>query len=165
MTKHPKTLYDFSFNALGTGEEMPLSQFKGKVVMVVNTASKCGFTGQYEALEKLYTQYKDQGLVIIGVPTNDFRGQEPGTNEEIASFCQINYGVTFPMTQKEIVTGPNRHPFFEWANQVNGWASAPRWNFHKYLFTRDGQPATYYFPLTPPDSPRVVRKIKELLRV
>lgn len=103
--KQDNSAYDYSFQTLTGHQPLPLSEFKGKVVLVVNTASKCGFTGQYSGLETLYNKYKDRGLVILGVPSNDFGKQEPGSSEEIASFCKINYGVTFPMTAKEAVTG------------------------------------------------------------
>lgn len=158
-----KTLYDFSFHELQGGKELNLSDFKGKVVMVVNTASKCGFTGQYEALENLYKKYEDQGFVIIGVPSNDFAGQEPGSSEEIADFCKINYGVTFPMTQKEVVSGSKPHPFYKWAYEMNGFGSAPKWNFHKYLFDKNGHAVTYFYSTTKPDSSNVIKKIEELL--
>lgn len=161
--KNETTLYDFSFKNLMGGEEFPLSQFKGKVVMVVNTASKCNLTGQYESLEKIYEKYKDQGFVIIGVPSNDFGGQEPGNNSEISVFCELNYGVTFPMTQKEVVSGSGRHPFFKWANDVNGWVSGPKWNFHKYLFDKDGHASTYFYSTTSPDASNVTHVIEKLL--
>ena len=105
--KMEKTAYDFSFISLNGNKKLRLVDFRGKVILIVNTASKCGFTSQYADLEKIYKEYKDKGLVIIGVPSNDFGGQEPGTNNEIASFCQLNYGVTFPMTQKEKISGDN----------------------------------------------------------
>lgn len=104
-----KKAYDFSFKTLMGEEPLPLSQFKGKVILIVNTASHCGFTPQYEGLEKLYNKYKDKGLIIIGVRSNDFGEQEPGNNQEIANFCKLNYGVTFPMASKEIVSGDNAH--------------------------------------------------------
>ncbi len=157
------TLYDFSFKNLMGGEDLPLSQYKGKVVMIVNTASKCGLTGQYVQLEKIYEKYKDQGFVIIGVPSNDFGGQEPGNNSEISVFCELNYGVTFPMTQKEVVSGSDRHRFYKWANDVNGWGSGPKWNFHKYLFDKDGHASTYFYSTTSPDASNVTKAIEKLL--
>jgi glutathione peroxidase len=155
--------YDFSFHTLVGHKPLPLSSFQGKVVLVVNTASKCGFTPQYAALEKLYEQYKDRGLVILGVPSNDFGGQEPGTDQEIADFCQINYGVTFPMTAKEIVSGKNAHPFYLWAKQQLGFGTAPKWNFHKYLINRKGELVNYFYSTTSPDSKRFVKALDAAL--
>lgn len=166
-TDAEKTLFNqgFSFKTLMGGKELSLSQFQGKVVMIVNTASQCGFTRQYEALEKIYNQYKDQGFVIIGVPSNDNGGQEPGSNEEIANFCKISYGVTFPMTQKEGVVAGNKdcHPVFNWAYEVNGFGSAVKWNFQKYLFDRKGNASTYYYSSTAPDSSSITNQIEKLL--
>jgi glutathione peroxidase len=157
-----KTAYDFNFEGLN-GEKMPLSHYKGKVLLVVNTASKCGFTAQYKDLEELYNKYKDKGFVVIGVPSNDFGQQEPGTASEIHNFCQLNYGVTFPMTSKQVVTGEDAHPFYQWAYSVLGWGSAPKWNFHKYLIDRNGHLVDYYVSTTKPDDPGLVSKIEELL--
>ena len=155
--------YDFSFKTLTSEEPLPLSQFKGKVILVVNTASKCGFTPQYEGLEKLYLKYKDNGLVVLGVPSNDFGGQEPGSSEEIASFCKTNYGVTFPMTQKEIVSGKNAAPFYIWAKKKLGAMSAPKWNFSKYLIDRNGNLVDYYMSMTGPMDDKLTKKIDKLL--
>ena len=118
---------------------MPLSQFKGKVVLLVNTASECGYTGQYEGLEQVWLANKDKGLVVVGVPSNDFGAQEPGTAGEIASFCKLNYGVTFPLTDKLVVKGAAAHPLYQWATAKAGNAGRPKWNFHKFLFGRDGE--------------------------
>ncbi|NBX03635.1 MAG: glutathione peroxidase [Alphaproteobacteria bacterium] len=158
-----KTAYDFSFTALMGEEPMPLSAYRGKVLLVVNTASKCGFTGQYEGLEKLYKKYKDKGLVIIGVPSNDFGAQEPGSAEEIVQFCKLNYGVTFPMTSKQVVSGDGAHPFYAWANDVLGFGSAPKWNFHKILISRDGKAVDYFNSTTSPESESLTAAIEKLL--
>lgn len=158
-----QTAYDFSFKTVATQTPMPLKQFTGKVILVVNTASKCGFTVQYEGLEKLYTTYKDQGLVIIGIPSNDFGKQEPGTNQEIADFCKINYGVTFPIASKEIVSGDDAHPFYIWAKNTLGFGTAPKWNFHKYLVNRHGQLIDYFNSTTVPDSASIKKAIEEAL--
>jgi len=149
-----KTAYDFSFESL-SGDPMPLSAFKGKVLLVVNTASKCGFTPQYDGLEKLYEKHKDKGLVIIGVPSNDFGGQEPGTATEIKEFCKLNYGVTFPMTSKYEVSGDDAHPFYKWIGDVLGFGSGAKWNFHKYLIGRDGKPVDYFGSMTTPGSAKL----------
>ena len=127
--------HDFAFEGL-RGGSIPLADYAGRPLLVVNTASKCGFTPQYKGLEELYETYGPRGLAVIGVPSNDFADQEPGTADEIASFCEINYGVTFPLAAKVPVTGSEAHPFFKWIAAERPLAR-PRWNFHKYLF--DGQ--------------------------
>lgn len=162
MTHSSSTAYDFSFKQ-ANGEEFPLSQFKGQVLLIVNTASKCGFTPQYAGLEKLYQNYKDKGLVVIGVPSNDFGKQEPLSNEKIQSFCSINYGVTFPVVQKEKVRGKEAHPFYVWAKQQLGIGTGPKWNFHKYLINRQGQLVDYFHSTTEPDSDRLTSKIESCL--
>jgi glutathione peroxidase len=154
--------YDFSFETLD-GEPLPLSRFRGKVILVVNTASRCGFTPQYEGLEKLYAAYKDKGLVVIGVPSNDFGRQEPGTAQEIKKFCTLNYGVTFPVTSKQPVTGDNAHPFYRWAPASLGFGSAPKWNFHKYLVDANGNIVDYFHSTTAPDSLKLHKTIERLL--
>lgn len=156
--------YDYSFTTLVGHQPLPLAAYKGKVLLIVNTASKCGFTPQYAALEKLYQQYKERGLVIIGVPSNDFGGQEPGTEQEVAQFCQINYGVTFPLTAKEIVSGSNAHPFYLWARKKLGFGTAPKWNFHKYLVNRKGELVDYFYSTTSPDAARFIKAIEAALK-
>ncbi len=155
--------YDFSFKTLMGQEPLPLSNFKGKVVMIVNTASECGFTPQYEGLQTLYDAYKDKGFVVIGVPSNDFGGQEPGSNETIAEFCKLNYGVTFPMASKEVVSGKDAHPFYLWAKEKLGFGTAPKWNFHKYLIDQNGALVDYYNSTTAPDADKVKKRVEELL--
>lgn len=155
--------YGFSFTTLVGQNPVPLSAYKGKVLLIVNTASKCGFTGQYEGLEKLYKNYQEKGLVIIGVPSNDFGGQEPASNAEIASFCKINYGVSFPMMAKEVVSGENAHPFYKWAKDVLGFGTAPKWNFHKYLVGKDGKLVDYFHSNTSPDSKKLIAAIEKEL--
>lgn len=164
MTAQTKTAYDFSFTSLTSDKPLALSQYKGDVIMVVNTASKCGFTGQYEGLETLYKTYKDKGFVIIGVPSNDFGAQEPGTKEEIASFCKKNYGVTFPMASKEIVSGKDAHPFYKWAYDTLGFGTGPKWNFHKYVINRNGELIDYFNSTTEPTSPSVIKSIETALK-
>ena len=135
------------------GRSVDLAQYQGKVVLVVNTASHCGFTPQYTGLEALYQKYRDQGLVILGFPCNQFGGQEPGGAEQIAQTCQINYGVTFPMFAKVEVNGPQTHPVFQWLkSKLPGWFGAKvRWNFTKFLVGRDGQPIKRFAPVTKPE--------------
>lgn len=158
-----KSAFSFSFKMLMGDELIPLKQFKGKVIMIVNTASNCGFTSQYEALEKTYNTYKDKGFVVIGVPSNDFGNQEQGTNQEIEHFCKINYGVTFPMSSKEVVSGSAAHPFYLWAKETLGFGTAPKWNFHKYLIDRHGKLIDYFNSFTSPDSNRVKEVIEKAL--
>lgn len=158
-----RTVYEYNFPPLTGDKQIALADYKGSVILLVNTASKCGFTGQYEGLQKLYGDYKDQGLVIIGVPSNDFGAQEPGSEKEIAGFCQTNYGVTFPMAAKQVVTGDDAHPFYYFARETLGYLAAPKWNFHKYLISRDGKLVDYFHSTTTPDSERLVNAIKEQL--
>lgn len=158
-----QNVYDFSFKTLVGGKPMPLSNYSGKVLLIVNTASQCGFTPQYEGLEKLYETYKDKGFVIIGVPSNDFGAQEPGSSEEIAHFCKLNYGVSFPMASKEIVSGDNAHPFYKYAKKKLGFGTAPKWNFHKYAINRKGVLIDYFNSTTSPDSSRVKSAIESAL--
>ena len=138
-----------------------LCQYQGKVLLVVNTASECGYTPQYEALEKLYRRYKDKGLVIMGFPSNDFGAQEPGSNKEIASFCQVNYGVSFPMFAKTTVAKGDVNPFYQRLVQASN--SRPLWNFHKYLVDRKGERVIAYESAVTPDDPRLVKNIERLL--
>ena len=155
--------YDFTFTSLTSDKPLALSDYRGKVIMVVNTASKCGFTKQYDGLEELYNKYKDQGFVIIGVPSNDFGEQEPGSKEEIASFCKKNFGVTFPMAGKEVVTGKDAHPFYKWAYNELGFGTGPKWNFHKYLIGRDGLLIDYFNSPTEPTSDKVTKAVEKAL--
>ncbi len=130
--------YQFAFTGLWT-DRLPLTAFENEVVLVVNTASRCGFTPQYEGLQQIYSEYHDQGFEIVGVPSNNFAGQEPGSAQEIQDFCSLNYGVTFPMAGKTEVVGDQRHPFYAWAQTQIGDAAVPQWNFHKLLLGRDGR--------------------------
>jgi glutathione peroxidase len=154
--------YDFSFETID-GKALPLKEFAGKAVLVVNTASKCGLTPQYAGLETLYKTYRDQGLVVLGVPANDFGKQEPGTNEEILDFCTTKFAVDFPLTAKETVIGPDAHPFYRWAASELGEDAAPKWNFHKYLIGKDGSLAGVFGSKTAPDDAAMVSAIKDEL--
>ncbi len=128
--------YDFSFQSID-GTPMKLSDWRGRVLLIVNTASFCGFTKQYAGLQDLWSRYDGEGLIVVGVPSNDFGGQEPNSENEIKKFCQGAFGVTFPLTQKQVVTGEGAHPFYIWAAQAGG--GPPAWNFHKYLIGKDGR--------------------------
>jgi glutathione peroxidase len=145
------TFHDFSATSI-SGQEIDLSAFEGKAVLVVNTASKCGFTPQYEGLEELYKTYADDGLVVIGFPCDQFGGQEPGDEDEIQEFCQVNYGVTFPMMAKVEVNGDEAHPVFRWLKAEKGGALGSRikWNFTKFLVGKDGKPIKRYGSTTKP---------------
>ena len=154
---------EFVFDTLMGQAKFALSDYKGKVVMIANTASQCGFTGQYQGLEELYQKYKSRGFVIIGVPSNDFGGQEPGSHEEIADFCKINYGVSFPMTAKYHVRGSQAHPFYLWAKKKLGFGTAPKWNFHKYILDRRGRLVDYFHSVTSPTSSRVIKVVEKHL--
>jgi glutathione peroxidase len=146
------TLSDFTATALD-GHEQDLAAYQGKVVLVVNTASQCGLTPQFEGLESLYEKYVDEGLVVLGFPCNQFAGQEPGTAEEIGAFCQKNYGVSFPMFDKIEVNGENTHPLYRWLRTEKGGmlGDAIKWNFTKFLVGRDGQVVKRYAPTTDPE--------------
>ena len=144
----PKSAYDFNMTTID-GKPMPFSQYKGKVLLVVNTASMCGFTPQYEGLQALQDKYKGQGFTVIGVPSSDFE-QELGSDKEIKTFCESKFGIKFPMSTKSAVTGDKATPFYRWAAATMGPESAPKWNFHKYLVGRDGKLiAAYPSKVTP----------------
>ena len=150
----------FQFNfATINGSPMPLDQYRGKVLLVVNTASYCGYTPQYEALQKLWETYGKQGLVVIGVPSNDFGEQEPGDEFKIQTFCTGQFGVTFPLTQKYAVKGKDAHPFYQWTRAASK-GNAPGWNFYKYLISRDGRLAAWFPTSTAPDAKLVTGKIE-----
>jgi len=155
--------YQFSFKQFD-GKDLKLNEFHGKVLLVVNTASKCGFTKQYSGLEKLYEKYKDQGLVVIAIPSADFGGQEFEQDEEIQHFCKYNFGVSFPVSRKEIVSGNKAHPFYKEAKQILGFGSAPKWNFHKYLINRKGQLVKHFNSYTSPEDEKFIKTIEELLK-
>lgn len=154
--------YDFSFNAID-GTSLELASFTGRPLLIVNTASECGFTPQYEALQMLHERYADKGLVIIGVPSNDFGRQETGTNEEIAEFCEVNFGITFLLADKVKVKGDEAHPFYLWAKEQAGFAGRPRWNFHKYLIDRNGHISDWFSAMTSPDSSKMTKAIEATL--
>jgi glutathione peroxidase len=155
--------HSFSFTSID-GQPMHLSGFVGKAVLVVNTASACGLTPQYKGLEALWREYKGRGLVVLGVPCNDFGAQEPGTEGEIKTFCETSFGVDFPMTSKEHVLGAAAHPFFQWAAKELGEGGTPRWNFHKYLVAKDGTLAGTFGSRTEPEAAEVKAAIEAALK-
>lgn len=157
-----RSAHDFAFTSI-EGQPLPLTDYRGKVVLVVNTASQCGFTHQYADLQAVWVRYRDQGLVVLGVPSNDFGSQEPGTEDEIKTFCEVNFDVDFPMTAKVRVTGNEAHPFYKWAAGEVGVVGVPRWNFHKYLIGPDGLLVDWFSTPTSPTSGKVTRAIEAQL--
>ena len=155
-------LLDHTFPDLQDGKPQSLCQYQGKVILVVNTASYCGFTSQYEGLEKLYARLKDRGLVVVGFPSNDFGEQEPGNDQQIADFCRLTYGVEFPMMSKTVVKGKEANPFYQQLAKITG--SRPRWNFHKYLINRDATQVVAYTSFTKPEDADLLKKIEKFLR-
>ena len=162
MSDNSKTLFDFKINSINGGE-LDLSSFKGKTILLVNVASKCGFTNQYDDLQKIYDDFKDKGLIVIGIPTNQFGGQEPGSEKEIKNFCETNFNITFPMTSKYEVKGANAHPIYIWAKDTFGKSTVPKWNFHKILINKDGKIEDTFASFTGPLSNKVVKKIEQIL--
>jgi glutathione peroxidase len=142
-------------------EPVSLCQFRGKVLLIVNTASECGYTPQYDGLEKIYRRYRDKGFAVLGFPANDFGGQEPGSNKEIAQFCRVNYGITFPVFAKTAVIGANANPLFRELATRTG--KPPRWNFHKYLLDKVGQPVAVFESAVEPEDRRITAQIEKLL--
>lgn len=157
-----KSAYDIRMTSID-GKPMPLSQYKGRVLLVVNTASFCGYTPQYEGLQKLYDSYRDKGLTLIGVPSGDFRSQEYGSNAEIKQFCESKFGIRFPMTEKTSVVGPGAAPFYKWAAATLGPDKAPKWNFHKYLVGRDGRLVAAFGTKVAPDAAELRAAIEKAL--
>ena len=155
--------HDFSFTSID-GKPLKLADFVGHPVLVVNTASQCGLTPQYSGLEALWQKYRDRGLVVLGVPSNDFGRQEPGTEAQIKQFCSTNYNVTFPMTSKYPVTGASAHPFYKWARDEAGDAASPHWNFHKYLVRANGELAGAFGSRAAPDDPALINAIETELK-
>jgi glutathione peroxidase len=154
--------FDFDFASID-GKPMPLAGFRGKVLLVVNTASFCGFTKQYAGLQKLWAEYEPKGLVVIGVPSNDFGGQEPKAEGDIKSFCEGAFGVTFPLTSKQVVSGSAAHPFYKWAAAAAGPGGVPGWNFHKYLIGRDGRMIASFSTRLAPDADDIKVSIEKAL--
>ncbi len=154
-----KSAHDFTFKTID-GENLPLSSFSGKAILIVNTASRCGFTRQYSALQSLWQRYEGKGLIVLGVPSDDFGGQEPGTETDIKEFCKVNFNISFPLTKKTKVKGSFAHPFYRWAAKELGIVAKPRWNFHKYLVDPDGQLANWFSTPTSPLSSKVIQAIE-----
>ena len=160
--KYEKLAYDFTFSDLD-GSSLSLADFKGKVVVVINVASQCGFTSQYEDMQKVWEKYQEKGMVMLGVPSNDFGGQEPGNNKEIKNFCEAKFGITFPMTEKVTVKGENAHPFYKWAEKNFGKSAIPKWNFHKIIINKEGKVQDTFASITNPSSKRFISVIEKTL--
>jgi glutathione peroxidase len=154
--------HEFSFTTID-GQPLPLTSFRDKVVLVVNTASACGLTPQYDGLEKLYSDYRDRGLVVLGVPCNQFAGQEPGTDAEIKDFCETRFNIDFPLTAKTDVKGDAAHPFYKWAKAQLGEPAEPVWNFHKILIGKSGEALQAFGPRTDPQDTEVTSAIEKAL--
>jgi len=164
---HPLTALDFTATALD-GTDVDLSRWRGKVVLIVNVASKCGLTPQYAGLQRLWTEFKASGLVVLGFPANEFKGQEPGTDAEIQSFCNLNYGVTFPLFSKSVVLGEGISPLYAWLTRHPSAPVGPgpiSWNFEKFLIGRDGRVFARFAPPTEPNDPAVLQAIERALSV
>ena len=162
--KYEKLAYDFSFNDLD-GSIINLSSFKNKVIVIINVASQCGFTNQYEDMQSIWERYQKDGLIIIGIPSNDFGNQEPGSESEIKTFCEAKFGITFPMTEKVIVKGDNAHPFYQWAKDNYGNSAIPKWNFHKIIIDKNGKIADTFASITNPSSKRFIKVIEKNLNL
>jgi glutathione peroxidase len=158
-----KLAYDYKFNDLD-GSELSLNDFKNKVIVVVNVASQCGFTNQYEDMQKIWDKYQDKGVVMLGVPSNDFGKQEPGSNEEIKNFCEAKFGITFPMTEKVSVKGSSAHPFYIWAKENHGKSAIPKWNFHKIIIDRFGKVSKAFSSMTNPSSRKFIEVLENLIK-
>jgi glutathione peroxidase len=157
------TIYDLSFTD-NHGQQVDLAQYAGRPVLFVNTASKCGFTPQYEGLQKMYEEFKDQGLVIIGFPCDQFAHQEPGDDAQIEEFCQLNYGVTFPMAEKAHVKGKDASALYKWAEAQLGQDAVPKWNFHKILIGRDGKAVAAFATSVKPDDRALTAAVEAALK-
>jgi glutathione peroxidase len=157
------TIYDISFDDSRKDGKIKLSEYRGKVIMVVNTASLCGFTKQYGDLQKIWEEYKDRGFVLIAVPTNDFGGQEPKSDKEIIEFCEVNFGINFPITKKVTSKGDEKHEFFKLIKSDFSKFSGPSWNFYKYIYSPSGEPIEWYSSMTNPTSSKIRNIIEKNL--
>ena len=159
---YKKLAYDFNFKDID-GSNLSLSEYKGKVIIVVNVASQCGFTKQYEDMQKIWDKYQSKGIVMIGVPSNDFGKQEPGSNEDIKNFCAAKFGISFPMTEKVSVKGSEAHPFYIWAKENHGKSAVPKWNFHKIIIDKNGKVAETFTSITNPSSKKFINTLEKLI--
>jgi len=160
--KYERLFFDLSIKGLNN-ETINLSDFKGKTILLVNVASKCGFTKQYTGLQTLYDNYKDKDFLVIGVPSNQFGGQEPGSNKEIKNFCETNFNITFPITDKVNVKGKNAHIIYKWAKENYGNSTVPKWNFHKILINKEGKIQDTFNSFITPLSDKITKQIEQVL--
>ena len=162
IAEYKKIFYDFSIDSVNR-ESIKLSSYKSKTILLVNVASKCGFTKQYTQLQNLYEEYKDKNFLVIAVPSNQFGGQEPGSNEEIKDFCETNFNITFPIMNKYDVKGDNAHPIYLWAKENFGKSAIPKWNFHKILINKEGKIHNTYGSFIGPDSKKIIKDLEKIL--
>ena len=162
MSNSTETFFDLNVNSIN-GDVLNLSKLKGKTILLVNVASNCGFTKQYEDLQNLYDTYKNKGLIVIGMPSNQFGGQEPGSESEIKNFCETNFNITFQMTSKYDVKGDNAHAIYIWAKETFGKSTVPKWNFHKILINKEGKVEDTFASFTNPMSKKIINKLEEIL--
>ena len=162
MSNNTETFFDLNVNSI-SGDELNLSKLKGKTILLVNVASNCGFTKQNDDLQNLHESYKNKGLVVIGMPSNQFGGQEPGSETEIKKFCETNFNITFQMTSKYDVKGDNAHPIYIWAKETFGKSTVPKWNFHKILINKEGKVEDTFASFTNPMSKKIINKLEEIL--
>ncbi len=160
--KYEKLFFELNIKNINE-EQLDLTQFKGKTVLLVNVASKCGFTKQYTELQNLYEKYKKQGLIVVGIPSNQFGGQEPGSNKEIKDFCETNFNITFPLTDKVDVKGENAHELYLWAKDNYGSSAIPKWNFHKILINKKGKVQNTFNSFISPLSKKIINEIELIL--
>jgi glutathione peroxidase len=162
MSNNTETFFDLNVNSI-SGDALNLSKLKGKTILLVNVASNCGFTKQYDDLQNLHESYKNKGLVVIGMPSNQFGGQEPDSETEIKKFCETNFNITFQMTSKYDVKGDNAHPIYIWAKETFGKSTVPKWNFHKILINKEGKVEDTFASFTNPMSKKIINKLEEIL--
>ena len=159
--EYEKIFFDFKINSI-TGDVIDLNDFKGKPVLIVNTASYCGFTKQYDDMQELWEKYRDRGLVVLGVPSNSFN-QEKTKNNEVKEFCEVNFNINFPLTEITDVKGDNSHEIYKWAKKNYGKSAVPKWNFYKILINKEGKIEDTYASLTNPTSKKIIKKVESLL--
>ena len=159
---YEKVAYDFNFKDLD-GTPLNLSEYRGKVIVAINVASQCGFTSQYEDMQQVWEKYRSKGIIILGIPSNDFGKQEPGSNEDIKNFCEAKFGISFPMTEKVSVKGSEAHPFYIWARENYGKSAIPKWNFHKIIIDKNGKVADTYSSITNPSSKKFIKTLEKLI--
>ena len=160
--KYDKLFFDLSIENIDN-EIINLNKYRGKTILLVNVASKCGFTKQYSGLQELYKIYKQKNFIVLGIPSNQFGGQEPGSNSEIKNFCETNFNITFPITNKVDVKGKNAHIIYKWAKENHGKSTIPKWNFHKILINKDGKIEDTFGSFTKPLSSKIIKQIESIL--